>query len=360
METTNNNKPRYSIFFPLLVLAAGVFLLLNNISEHPYHTGSLLLSLWPLLFIAGGLDSIYKREGLASPLLFITLGMILLMSNLGYSHLGSWHFLIRYWPIIIIAIGLDILFPFRNLLVSIVGLLVAAAVIVGIVYLITTDENYQTRPLTTDRISFPADDFDKVNIDLQMHAGTMEIGSHAEPAIAIEGTLHLSDFSRVNEDTQIRNGTGFYSLKSGNFQFFDITQDDVDFHENNWDIQLNQNIPTTIDSLLIAGQMTTELTGMDDLNMENTVIFGENIVILPEKGDVDIYSSVIFGELQVVVPEEANVIILIDTALNSVDIPNGFKKSGSKIFSPNYDAKDNPVTIKVSVPIGDIDIVTQH
>ena len=352
----SDNKPRYSIFFPLLVLAAGIILLINNFSEHPYNTASLLISLWPLLLITGGLDSIFKREGFISPLIFIGLGMVFLLSNLGYSQLGNWQYLLRYWPVIIIAIGLDILFPLRNLLTSIVGLLLAAGLIAGILYLVSTNVNLQNTTLVSNHFSMPADDINKISVDLQMNAGEMTIGTDAEPANAVEGNLTLTEFSRVNQNERISNSTAFYSLKSGNFQFFDVTNNDNGV--NRWDIELNSEYPTRIENTLIAGQMTSELSDIHNLDMENTVIFGESIVILPDHGDVNLNSSVIFGELKVVIPDDANVMIIIDTAINTVDAPQGYRRSGNKIFSPNYDANENPVKIEVSVPFGDINIVS--
>jgi hypothetical protein len=362
MESTTSTptrKPKYSIFFPLLVLAIGVFLLINNFSAHPFQTSTLLLSLWPLLFIVGGLDSIYKREGLIGSLIFIGLGTILLMSNLGYSSLSNWHFLLRYWPVLIIALGLDIIFPLRNLWVSLLGLLMGFALIIGIVYMVTNTVMEQSKTLSEEQFSVPAAGIEDSNVDLQMSAGTLKIGTQAKPANRIDGTLNLFDQSRIFKNEYTDGKTGYFSMKSSGIQFLDIQDDNMEFQDAAWNIQLNKNIPTSIDSVLIAGEMTSELSGIQQLDLENTVIFGQNIVILPEKGDVNIYSSVIFGQLEVSVPQHANAMILIDTALDTVDLPAGFKQTGNKIYSPDYDVKGDPVTIKVSVPFGDINIISQ-
>lgn len=349
-------KPRYSIFFPLLILAAGVFLLINNFSEHPYDTGSLLLSLWPLLFIAGGLDSIYKREGLFSSLLFIGLGTLFLMANLGYANLNNWHFLLRYWPIIIIAIGLDILFPLRNLMVSIIGLILAAALIVGIVYLSNNTQTAASQPVTQETLAIPAENASQADINLQLTAGTMDIGSQADPENILQGTLNLVDRSQVFQNRYQDGKTAYVTLKSNGVQFMRIRNEQLSFQDSHWQLDLNPDLPSTVDSVLVAGQMNTDLSGMDQLEMENTVIFGQSVVILPQQGDVNLFSSVIFGELQVRVPEDANALILIDTTIDNVSAPQDFRKTGNKIYSPNYDANDHPVTIKLSVPFGGIDL----
>ena len=355
----NQQKPRYSIFFPLLFLAAGVFLLINNLSEHPYHTGSLLISLWPLLFIAGGLDSIYKREGLAGSLLFIGIGTILLLSNLGYSTLGNWQYLLRYWPVLIIAIGLDILFPIRTRLLSYLGLVLGILLIAGLVYLIGNRMIYTENAVSTDHMVVKADDIKQASIDLQMNAGSLIIGDQAEPANMVEATLHLYNMQNVYQDQRIREDTGYFTMRSSGLQLVDYNENGFNFEDTSWNIQINPELPTRMENLLIAGEMTSTITAMQQLDMENTVIFGKNVVILPSSGDVDVTSSVIFGELEISVPKNANVMILVDTALENIDLPDGFRKNGSRIYSPDYNADGNPITMKVSVPFGSIDILTQ-
>jgi hypothetical protein len=356
---THQEKSKYSIFFPILFLAIGALLLINNLSENPYRTGSLLLSLWPLLFIAGGLDSIYKREGLAGSLLFIGVGTIILLSNLGYSNLGNWHFLLRYWPLIIIAIGLDIIFPLRSQLISLAGLALGIVLIAGIIYLVGNRMIDSGNATNVEQINVKAEDIKNANVDLQMNAGTMIIGTDTDPANMLEATMNLYNMDRVYQNQQIREDTGYFSMKSSGMQLVGFDENDFSFGDDSWDIQLNPLFSTRLENLLIAGEMTSDITAMQQLDMENTVIFGKSIVILPEEGAVDVVSSVIFGELEIAVPKEANLMILVDTALDDIDLPEGFKKNGSKIYSPKYDAAGDPVTIKVSVPFGSIDILPQ-
>ncbi|HSV84961.1 MAG TPA: DUF5668 domain-containing protein, partial [Levilinea sp.] len=73
----------YSIFWPLLLIAAGVLLLLNALGQVQGDFWGFFVRLWPLLFIAGGLDSLYRRESFVSPILFTGLGTVILLSNLG-------------------------------------------------------------------------------------------------------------------------------------------------------------------------------------------------------------------------------------------------------------------------------------
>lgn len=55
---------RGSIAVPLLLIAAGVILLLNNLGRLPWAVWDLLAKLWPVLLIALGLDILFGRSAL--------------------------------------------------------------------------------------------------------------------------------------------------------------------------------------------------------------------------------------------------------------------------------------------------------
>jgi len=51
-----------------------------------------------------------RRYGLALPLLLIGGGVLLLLGNLGVVDVPSWPTLLRFWPVLLIAIGIDLVF----------------------------------------------------------------------------------------------------------------------------------------------------------------------------------------------------------------------------------------------------------
>ncbi|RIK28496.1 MAG: cell wall-active antibiotics response protein, partial [Chloroflexi bacterium] len=55
-----------------------------------------------------------NRSSLFGPILLIGLGILLLLSNLGVLTVNVWQMLFRFWPVILIAVGLDILFGRRS------------------------------------------------------------------------------------------------------------------------------------------------------------------------------------------------------------------------------------------------------
>lgn len=50
-----------------------------------------------------------QRTGILGPLILVMIGLLLLLNNLGMLPLGLWGTVWRFWPVILILIGLDVL-----------------------------------------------------------------------------------------------------------------------------------------------------------------------------------------------------------------------------------------------------------
>src|SRR5512140_2756259 len=113
---------RFSIFWPFLLIALGVVLLVQNTGIAPQASGYDLLRLWPLLLIVGGLDSFWQGHGYVGGMLFIGLGGIFLLNNLGYlPGVSVWDVVLRFWPLLIVAIGLDLIIGRRRVVSPVIG-----------------------------------------------------------------------------------------------------------------------------------------------------------------------------------------------------------------------------------------------
>jgi len=93
------------------VLAVGAILLLDNFG---FMEAENLFAFWPVLFILVGISHFVRPEGsrrYAAGSIFIFVGAVLLLSNLGYISFGIWDL----WPVILVIAGLSlILKPFRR------------------------------------------------------------------------------------------------------------------------------------------------------------------------------------------------------------------------------------------------------
>ena len=130
-------KPRHhhSVFWPILLISAGIIFLLSNIGVLGSGIGELFSTYWPLIFVAAGLDGIFRREGWVGAILLIGLGTVLILANLGYFAWDSLKILLKLWPIFLIAWGFDLIFKGRPAWASIFGVLLAVILVGGILWL---------------------------------------------------------------------------------------------------------------------------------------------------------------------------------------------------------------------------------
>ena len=73
----NEMRRPHSLFFPLLLVTAGVFFLLANLGIIQNTIWGIMAIYWPLIFVIGGLDGLYQHENWVGPLVGIGLGTVL-------------------------------------------------------------------------------------------------------------------------------------------------------------------------------------------------------------------------------------------------------------------------------------------
>ena len=128
-----NRRP--GIFWPLFLVVVGVLVLMNNMRAIPATDWNFILSLWPVLMIVGGLDGLWRGEGIAGSLFWLGVGVIFLLANLGYLPVTVWELLWRFWPVLLIAIGIDIIIGRRaSAGAQILSVVLALALLGGLVW----------------------------------------------------------------------------------------------------------------------------------------------------------------------------------------------------------------------------------
>ncbi len=92
-----------------------------------------------------------RRPALFWPLMLIGSGVILLLYQLKRLRISSWTLLWRYWPVIVILVGIDILFGRSSVFGSILSLLLAFASLTVLVTLLFAARDGPGRAFRLDR-----------------------------------------------------------------------------------------------------------------------------------------------------------------------------------------------------------------
>lgn len=309
-ETRGFDRPhRRSIFFPLLLVAAGVLLLLSNLGVVGPEMWSNVIRLWPLLIIVGALDGIYRGEGLAGQIFWLGLGILFLLATLGYLSVNIWELLLRFWPVFLIALGIDILLGNRReAWARALAVLLSLALLGGVIWFAGMNFTGRGGALESSTINQPAQGVTAANYDLAMAAGLFELSRGAPSGQLIAGEVNTTAKRGVRESFSVANGKATYSLKdeSVTVRFGNNT------NNQHWVIQLNDKVPTSLDATLGAGELNLNLAGLQITQVDATVAVGEMNVDLPQDGEFTGDLTTVIGKTVIRVPGDAAVEITVD------------------------------------------------
>jgi hypothetical protein len=345
------NRP-YSIFWPLLLIVAGVFLLLNALGLIPGDFWGVFVRLWPLLLIVGGLDSLYRRESFVGPILFIGLGTVLLLSNLGYVQLASWTVFLRLWPVLLIAFGLDILIGHRGVWSAVAGVTLGLLLVAGVFWYASTLP--EARTVESETISQPLAEVRSAEVNLGQIFGEMNVSGDASGDNLIEGQVQLGRNQTFSQDYVIRNGTGVYSLSSTTadayFPFLNPATSPV------WNLNLTGDIPLSLDMSLVIGSQHIDLTGLTVERLETSVVIGQTRLILAESDPFEGRTSAVIGQVVVLVPRDVPLRVQLSTALTGISFPTGFTRDDDVLYNQAAGLDGEAIELELSVPLGSVRI----
>jgi hypothetical protein len=298
------------------------------------------------------------RPSILGPLILITAGILLLLNQAGRLPWTIWGTLWRFWPVIIILIGIEILVGVsRSTVVYIAGLIIAAVVLVAVVVFalyVGERPGPPGPPGRTERIVEPMRDANRGRIELDFAVGTLEVGALADSPNFVEGEIEYSRYSQsVQKVYSVRDGQATLSLEARSRSMPFWLPGDVG---ERWELRFTPDIPLELE--VDAGAATAELDLTDlwvtQVDFEGGV--GRTTIAFPAavaSTEGSISGGV--GEITLQIPEHVGARIRVDRALTAVRVENArFVRSGDEYVSTNYTTAENKLEMTVESAIGAI------
>ncbi len=256
------------------------------------------------------------------PILILGIGVIWLLTNLGYIQAVSWATLLRLWPVLLIVAGLDLLF---GRISPIIGGLIGLLAVAFIVYVLLAAPSLglvNTPALVTDVFSEPLGNSQSANVYLDLGSVSTSIfpldassGDLFNATIDHYGQVRFSATGDVNKTLRL-------TRTPTNFNFFDT----LGAQPRRWQIGLSPLAPTelTVDSG--SGSVNMDLSGIQLQRLSLDSGSGSVDMSLPDAQQpyrVNLNSG--SGSLDVNVPCAAGVEIHLDGGSGSqtIDAPGG-------------------------------------
>jgi hypothetical protein len=293
-----------------------------------------------------------RRGGFVWPLILITAGVIFLLSNLGVLSWDIWDLLWRLWPVLLIAIGLDILFGRRSALGALISLALVIALIGGAVWYVVTQLPAVTgQAITTDRIVQERADASSADVRIGFGAGQLRIGALKDSPNLIEGTVVTGPGERVLRDFRVEGGVARFTLRSEGVPV-GLWGQRGDYRR--WSLDLSPSVPMVLEISTGVGQSTLDLSALKVTGLKVSSGVGETEVRLPGRGRVSAKVSGGIGKLTITVPDGMAARIHASTGLGSLSISSRFARQDDVYVSSNYFTAEDRIDLDISGGVGEI------
>jgi Domain of unknown function (DUF5668)/N-terminal domain of toast_rack, DUF2154 len=294
------------------------------------------------------------RNGLLGPLLLIGLGFMFLLNNLGIVAWSVWQVMFQFWPVFLIAVGLDILIGRRSVVVSLLVILITfGALGFGIWWL--GPRSPASMPLVSQVINQPLASAKQGEINLSLGVGTLQLGAMAEPNGLITGQIETQQLDRIIRESSTNGDTAVFNLQYRQNTSFGSRWG----QEDRWNFQLNPQLPI---SLHVNSGVGTSRLDLADLQISQLAInagVGKTYVTFPRHGVVKANIIGGVGEVVVTLPQGVAARIELNRGLGNVTIPAGYRQEGEIYLSPGYSEATNRVDLHINGGVGTIQIIAQ-
>jgi len=294
----------------------------------------------------------HRRPGITGPVILISLGVIFLLNNMGFIDLNLWDVIMRFWPILLIAIGLDILIGRRSAWGAAIAVVVVLAILAGgIVFF----DNQAQWTYAAEKFEIPLGNVEEATISLDPALGYLLIDElPKESNVLLQGEVRPFSGEEFGKNVDFSGTRATIDLRTEGVivaPFFGGWSD-----QPSWDFALHPEVATDLIVDFGVGKAELDLQDLQigEIHVEQGL--GQMILLLPSADNMDINLDGGIGEIQVVIPEDVGVRIRAGVGIGNVLVPSDYTRDGDFYISPGYAAAENQIEMVIDLAIGSVQV----
>ncbi|MBI2957994.1 MAG: hypothetical protein HYY32_04040 [Chloroflexi bacterium] len=278
-------------------------------------------------------------------LVLLFLGVLFLLQNLGVVGWDVWGTLWRFWPVLLIVIGLGLIWGRRSpwLMFGLSVALLAGAVLVAIFTAGTTG------PATTS-FKQSLSRMDSARVEVRFGAGELSVGSLPESSVNLVEATGSPD---LKGEFRLRDHTGVLTLEAPGrgWNWFGGGR------EIRLDAELSRRIPIELAVRTGASHGRIDLSDLKVTSLTMEVGASTLDLRLPSRAGVtEAALKAGASHLTVVVPQGVAARIAVASGVSSVTVAPRFPGSGGRYQSADYATAANRVDLSIEAGASTIDI----
>jgi len=295
-----------------------------------------------------------RRTSGALPIILILVGVLLLITNIGWLSWGTLFDVLNLWPVVLLAIGVDMLTRGRYRTAVLVGALVVGGVLYG----------YQRSggrylggggAAETHAIEHTLGGANGADISIGTGVSTLHIGSFSGGDVLVRGSVETRRGETLTDDFFRRGDQAVLQLRSeqssgvGSLGVFGN-------QDRRWDLDLNEGVPIKlgIDAGVGRGQLDLRNLQLTDLRISAGV--GEMTVTLPAQGAYSATLKAGVGATTVHIPAGVPTRLTVNTGLGAVSVQGDFERNGDVYTTPDYEGAARRADVSIQGGLGAIHV----
>ena len=291
-----------------------------------------------------------RGSGLA--ILLIVAGVLILLANFGWF---DWFTLVRLgalWPVLLVAIGADMLTRGRYRL-PVWG---AAIVIGGLLFV------YQGSgprgvlgggAAESHTIAHTLAGARAAEVTVSTSVGNLRLSDAAASGELVAGTIVTGRGETLIDDLSRRGDTAVLRLTSRQGPGVNLGGG---ADRRSWDLQLTRSVPIALDVNTGVGQARLDLRALNLTSLRMEAGVGEVTATLPAQGVYGAEFKAGVGATHVTIPSSMAARVTVKAGLGSVHVNGTFARSGDVYETPGYPSASDRVDLNVEGGLGQITI----
>lgn len=291
-----------------------------------------------------------RGSGLAIAL--IVVGVLILLANFGLFDWFTISRLASLWPVLLVAIGADMLTRGRYRLVVWGAALVLGALLYAYDGVGFRGGGAGGVVAETHAIVHPLAGARSAEVHLTTGVGTLTLADLASGADLAQGTVWTGRGETLVDELARDGSTAVLTLATQQQSGFNLPRNE----RRGWDLKLTREVPIALDLNSGVGQVRLELQRLQLRSLNVQAGVGEVDVTLPERGvyRADVKAGV--GALRVAIPAGIAARVTVKTGLGQVRVNGTFTHSGDVYETPDYATATDRVDLRVEGGLGQITV----
>ncbi len=302
------------------------------------------------------------RPSLFWPVILISAGVLLLLSNLGILPEAAWGRLWQLWPVALIALGIDVLFGRRSAVGAFIGTVLILMLVVGVILIVFFGTyvpglvDLTSPKLETDFLQYPVEGVEtaRVLIDWNQFPGTLEVLDDSRNLIEAE-VDYVGD---LIFDAQTDRGRATVRLDTYNQGW---NMNFTSWREKRWVVRLNPSVLLDLELDASSGRYVFDLSELALSRLTVDASSGDIDLILP-KDDLGAEIEGSSGAIDLTIPKDVGVRIDLERGSGAFspgrrfELVEGERNDDSVWETENYGAVEDNIVIEIDQGSGGITI----